>query len=143
MKPKHQRLIFVVVSVALLCAGALFTMQAFKQNLVYFYSPSDIAENPPAPTQKIRMGGLVETGSIKRGKDDIIRFTVSDGKNSFAVQYQGMLPNLFREGQGVIAEGRFDGKIFTATSILAKHDENYMPKEIVESLKKSGHWEGK
>lgn len=141
MKPKHQRLIFVVASVACLCVAVLLVMQAFKQNLVYFYSPSDITANPPAPGQKIRLGGLVKTGSVEKNGSDV-RFSVTDGKQEFKVHYTGLLPNLFREGQGVIAEGVMENNVFTAKTILAKHDEKYMPKEVVESLKKSGHWEG-
>ncbi|MDX2074504.1 MAG: cytochrome c maturation protein CcmE [Alphaproteobacteria bacterium] len=141
MKPKHQRLVFVLASVLFLCAAVLLVMQAFKQNLVYFYSPSDIAGNPPAPTQKIRIGGLVKTGSIAQA-DDRVRFTVTDQQHEIEVRYQGVLPALFREGQGVIAEGVMDGAHFSASTILAKHDEKYMPKEVVDALKKSGHWEG-
>ncbi len=139
MKPKHQRLIFVLVSVVFLCVAVLFIMQAFKQNLVYFYSPSDIVANPPAAAQKIRIGGLVKTGSITKDNDRV-RFTVTDGKEELQVSYQGLLPNLFREGQGVIAEGVMEENGLTASTILAKHDEKYMPKEVVDALKKSGHW---
>ncbi len=129
----------MLVSVVFLCVAVLFVMQAFKQNLVYFYSPTDIAANPPAPMQKIRVGGLVEAGSVVK-KDSSVRFVVTDGKHALAITYQGLLPNLFREGQGVIAEGVMEGGVFTASTILAKHDENYMPKEVVDALKKSGHW---
>lgn len=140
MKPKHQRLLLVVVSLACLCAAVLLVMQAFRANIVYFYSPSDIAKQPPSAQQKIRMGGLVKEGSLEKN-DNLTQFIISDGAQEFTVRYQGLLPNLFREGQGVIAEGVFDGKEFIATTILAKHDEKYMPKEVVESLKKSGHWQ--
>ena len=140
MKPKHQRLIFVAVSVVFLCAATLLVMQAFKDNLVYFYSPSDIAAKPPVQGQKIRIGGLVKAGSVSK-KDNRVRFVVSDGRQDIEVGYAGMLPNLFREGQGVIAEGVIENGAFSATTILAKHDENYMPKEVVDALKKSGHWE--
>lgn len=140
MKPKHQRLIFVAVSVVFFCAAVLLTMRAFKENLVYFYSPSDIVAKAPKPAQKIRIGGLVKEGSIERGEGQKVRFVVTDGTNEMMVAYQGMLPTLFREGQGVIAEGSWTGKEFTARTILAKHDENYMPKEVVDALKKSGHW---
>lgn len=139
MKPKHQRLIFVLASILFLCTAVLFTLRAFKENLVYFYSPSDITAHPPAPAQKIRIGGLVKTGSIIKEHQQV-RFTVTDGNNDIQVHYTGLLPNLFREGQGVIAEGIFEENAFVASTILAKHDENYMPKEVVDALKKSGHW---
>ena len=143
MKPKHQRLIFVTVSVIFLCAAALMTMQAFRQNLVFFYSPGDLAQQNLAAGQRIRVGGLVGNHSIKRGRDDTVRFTITDGAAEIHVTYKGLLPNLFREGQGVVAEGTMEDKDhFTATSILAKHDEKYMPREVVDALKKSGQWKG-
>jgi len=142
MKPKHQRLIFVTVSMVFLCAAMLLTMQAFKKNLVYFYSPADIAATPPEPGKKIRVGGLVKAGTIKIIKQTIL-FTITDGENDIFVIYHGMLPNLFREGQGVVAEGVMaDSVHFDATTVLAKHDEKYIPKEVVDSLKKSGRWKG-
>ena len=140
MKPKHQRLVFVVGSVACLCVAVLLTMQAFKQNLVYFYSPGDIAANPPVSGQKIRIGGLVKAGSVTRDGGNV-NFTVTDGRSEVRVRYHGMVPNLFREGQGVVAEGVLQGGALNASTVLAKHDENYMPKEVVDALKKSGHWE--
>lgn len=143
MKPKHQRLIFVSVSVVFLCAAALMTMQAFRQNLVFFYSPSELAQQQPAPGQKIRLGGLVGNQSIKRGKNDTVSFIITDGAAEVHVTYTGLLPNLFREGQGVVAEGMMvDKDHFNAATILAKHDEKYMPREVVDALKKSGQWKG-
>ncbi len=142
MKPKHQRLVFVVASVACLCAAVLLTMRAFKENLVYFFSPSDIVAMPPKPGQVIRIGGLVKTESLEHLPGNRVAFIVTDGKAEIAVAYQGALPALFREGQGVVAEGKLQDGGFSATTILAKHDENYMPKEVVDALKKSGHWEG-
>jgi len=140
VKPKHQRLIFVVVSMAFLCTAVLLVMQAFKQNIVYFYSPSDIMATTPAPG-KIRVGGLVKMGSFE--KDDIyVRFYVTDNQHEVKVYYKGLVPSLFREGQGVIVEGAYSGDSLFADTILAKHDENYMPKEVVETLKKSGKWKG-
>lgn len=141
MKPKHQRLILVVASMAFLCTAVLLVMQAFRENLVYFYSPSEIRADTPVPSQKIRIGGLVKTGSVKTTADEGTAFIISDGKAEVPVLYYGMLPNLFREGQGVIAEGVMTQEGFSASTILAKHDEKYMPREVVESLKKSGHWE--
>ena len=142
MKPKHQRLIFVSLSVLFLCAAGLFSMQAFRANLVFFYSPSDIAAQTVDSTKRIRIGGLVKAGSVKR-KGDQVRFITSDGKAELQVTYKGILPNLFREGQGVIAEGYLQStNQFAADKILAKHDEKYMPKEVVDALKRSGNWHG-
>jgi len=116
-------------------------MRAFSENLVFFYSPSDLKNQTLEAEKMIRIGGLIETGSIIRSKDDRISFVVSDGKESLKVHYQGLLPNLFREGQGAIAEGNLISQgEFNAIRILTKHDENYMPKEVVDSLKKTGHW---
>lgn len=143
MKPKHQRLVFVLVSVVFLCASVLFTLRAFRDNLVFFYSPSDLADHRIEPGRTIRVGGLVQTGSLAHLEQDGITFAITDGNASVHVSYRGMLPNLFREGQGVVAEGSLtDADHFTAKTILAKHDENYMPKEVVDALKKTGRWKG-
>jgi len=143
MKPKHQRLIFVTVSVLFLCISALLTLRAFRDNLVFFYSPSDVAQQHIDPERLIRLGGLVENGSIKRGDDNRITFEITDGKTKVGVTYQGLLPDLFREGQGVVAEGYMKNTThFAAKNILAKHDEKYMPREVVDALKKSGRWKG-
>jgi cytochrome c-type biogenesis protein CcmE len=140
MKPKHQRLIFVVASVVFLCAAALLVLRAFEQNIVFFFSPSEVAEKTLAPGQTIRLGGLIEQGSILR-QGERVEFTISDGKAALRVHYTGLLPNLFREGQGAIAEGTLGQPgHFNANRILTKHDENYMPREVADSLKKTGHW---
>ncbi len=141
MKLKHQRLVFVAGSMLFLIASTLLVMQAFKENLVFFYSPSDIASTSPSPETLIRVGGLVKAGSIKKHHDSLIEFSVTDNQNTLHISYTGMLPTLFREGQGVVAEGylQADGH-FKATRVLTKHDENYMPKEVVDSLKASGRW---
>ncbi len=141
MKPKHQRLVFVAVSVVLLIVAALLITRAFRDNLIFFYSPSEL----PASVSKdrlIRIGGLVESGSIVKTNEEI-RFKVTDGAGSITVRFQGLPPNLFREGQGVVAEGyrKADGT-FRATRILAKHDERYMPPEVAEALKRTGRWQG-
>jgi cytochrome c-type biogenesis protein CcmE len=143
MKPKHQRLTFIAISMIFLCVAVLLTLQAFKENLVFFYSPSDLSAKAVAADQTIRIGGLVETGSIQHGEGDLITFTVTDGTSSITVAYRGLLPNLFREGQGIVAEGRLANPTrFEAKTILAKHDETYIPREVVDSLKKTGHWKG-
>jgi cytochrome c-type biogenesis protein CcmE len=138
MKPKHQRLIFVSVSVGFLCLSALLAMQAFRDNVVFFYAPSEL---PAASDKKIRVGGLVETGSVKRDGARVT-FVVTDGKAKIRVTYEGMLPGLFREGQGVVAEGYLRGEAFEASQVLTKHDEFYMPREVKDALQKSGHWKG-
>jgi cytochrome c-type biogenesis protein CcmE len=142
MKPKHQRLIFVTVSVIFLVIAGLLTLRAFRDNLIFFYSPSEVAQQHIDEHQLIRLGGLVKTGSIKRGDNNRITFDVTDGKAQVTITYQGMLPDLFREGQGVVAEGYLTGQTLLAKNILAKHDEKYMPREVVDALKKSGQWKG-
>lgn len=142
MKAKHQRMIFISASMIFLIVAALLTMQAFKENLVFFFSPSDLAAQPVLPASLIRVGGLIESGSIKEQGSDTTLFTITDGKESLNIAYTGLLPTLFREGQGVVAEGySMDNNNFNATRVLTKHDENYMPKEVVDSLKKTGHWQ--
>lgn len=143
MKPKHQRLLFITVSMVFLCAGALLTLGAFRDNLVFFYSPSDLQKQILSPEKTIRIGGLVKSGSIKRIGEDSIDFIITDGSADIKVSYSGILPNLFREEQGCIAEGKMiSSSEFIAQKILAKHDEKYMPKEVVDALKRSGNWRG-
>jgi cytochrome c-type biogenesis protein CcmE len=143
MKPKHQRLLFIIFSMVFLCVGTLLTLSAFRDNLVFFYSPTDVREKAPLTEKTIRIGGLVKEGSLKHTDDNSIEFIITDGAADIKVSYSGMLPNLFREGQGCIAEGKLlpDGG-FSAQKILAKHDEKYMPKEVVDALKRSGNWHG-
>jgi len=108
---------------------------------VFFNSPTDVAEKHIATGARIRLGGLVKEGSVQRGDNMQVRFDVTDGKNTIRVAYQGLLPDLFREGQGVVTEGALDGAgTFKADSVLAKHDEKYMPREVADALKKQGHW---
>jgi len=114
---------------------------ALKDSIVFFNSPTDVAEKHIAAGTRIRLGGLVKEGSVERSDNLRVRFDVTDGKNSIRVAYQGLLPDLFREGQGVVTEGTLDGGgLFKADSVLAKHDEKYMPKEVADALKKQGHW---
>jgi cytochrome c-type biogenesis protein CcmE len=116
-------------------------LTALKDSIVFFNSPTDVVEKQVAPGTRIRLGGLVKPGTIERGADLAVRFEVTDGKSVIPVAYQGILPDLFREGQGVIAEGALvPGGVFRADSVLAKHDETYMPKEVADALKKQGHW---
>ena len=132
----------VIVGMVCLAVATGLVLNAFNQDLVFFYSPSEVAKKPPAPGRVIRIGGLVETGSLKRvGNGPGIVFKVTDGKFDLIVSYTGVLPDLFREGQGVVAEGALDETgALVASQILAKHDEKYMPPEVVAALKKSGQW---
>ncbi len=142
MKPRRKRLALLAAAMAGLGITAALVLAAFEDNLVFFYSPSDLKEKAIAPDRRVRLGGLVETGSVAR-EGATVRFRVTDGANGVAVTYTGVLPDLFREGQGVVAEGALgpDGG-FRATSVLAKHDETYMPREVADALKKAGHWQG-
>lgn len=141
MKPKHQRLVFIAFCVVFLCVAAILTLRAFRDNIVFFYTPSELAEQSISAEQRLRIGGLVAKGSIVEEKNQRIRFVITDGGANIEVTYTGLLPNLFREGQGVIAEGYITSQnLFDAQTILAKHDENYMPSEVVDALKKSGRW---
>ena len=143
MKRKHKRLTFVVISLALLGAAAALIMNALEDNIVFFHSPSDIIEKKIAEDRRFRLGGLVEEGSVRKAGGAVTVFRVTDLKETIAVSYKGLLPDLFREGQGVVAEGRLKGGIFLADEVLAKHDETYMPPEVAEALKKSGQWQGR
>ena len=116
-------------------------LSSFRENLVFFYSPSDIAQKSPDVTKTIRIGGLVKARSLEHLSDDKVRFIITDGASDLQVSYSGLLPNLFREEQGCIAEGKIgENGEFIAEKILAKHDEKYMPKEVVDALKRSGNW---
>lgn len=138
MKTRHKRLAIIVVAVAGLSIAALFVANAFRSNLVFFFSPSDVAEGKAPAEKTFRLGGMVQQGSVKR--DGIrVDFVVTDYKHSVPVHYEGILPDLFREGQGVIAQGAFGpDRSFVAKEVLAKHDENYMPPEVADAMKRAG-----
>jgi cytochrome c-type biogenesis protein CcmE len=123
--------------------AAALVLNAFSDSLVFFYSPSDLKTKAVPQGRMLRIGGLVEEASVKRAGDGkTVTFRITDGSAAVPVTYSGALPDLFREGQGVVVEGRIDGAgEVRAASVLAKHDERYMPKEVVEALKKSGHWQ--
>jgi cytochrome c-type biogenesis protein CcmE len=128
MTRKQRRAAFIAVGLAILALAVGLVLYAVRDNIVFFYSPSDIAERGVEPGQRIRLGGLVEAGSLEALSDATIRFNVTDFVETVTVTYRGILPDLFREGQGVIAEGVLDASGgFTADAVLAKHDENYMP----------------
>ena len=143
MKRKHRRMWLVISALAGLGAVAALVLVAFEDGIVFFYGPSEIVEKAPPAGQRLRIGGLVAEGSVKWTDDGSVQFEVTDRVNNVPVVFRGLLPDLFREGQGVVAEGALDGDgIFMASDILAKHDEKYMPPEVAEALKKSGNWKG-
>jgi cytochrome c-type biogenesis protein CcmE len=144
MTRKRRRLWILLACGLGLGSATALALMAFRDNLVFFLAPSDLAAKPPSPGRNFRLGGLVEQGSVQRTTDDghpAARFRVTDGAASVEVTFVGVLPDLFREGQGVVALGALapDGT-FRASEVLAKHDETYMPKDVADALKKSGHW---
>jgi len=141
MTRKQRRLILIGGSVGVLAVAVGLMLNAFRDNIVFFNSPSDVAEKHVGPGTRIRLGGLVKAGSLVRSDNMHVSFDVIDGNHEIRVTYQGVLPDLFREGQGVVAEGALNSAgTFNADTVLAKHDEMYMPKEVADALKKSGHW---
>ncbi len=142
MTRKGRRILLIAISGAVLAAAAGLVLTALNDTIVFFNAPTEIVEKPPAPGTRLRLGGLVEEGSVSRAGSQV-RFAVSDGAHTIPVVFTGLLPDLFREGQGVIAEGSLGTEgVFHADSVLAKHDENYMPPEVADSLKKQGTWKG-
>ncbi|MGE5270875.1 MAG: cytochrome c maturation protein CcmE [Thiohalocapsa sp.] len=143
MSRKRRRLLALGIGLALLAGATALVLAAFNDNLVFFYSPSDVVAKAIGPGRRIRIGGLVEQASLVREEAGRrVQFRVTDGRHDLAVTYSGALPDLFREGQGVVAEGRLrpDG-VFAASTVLAKHDEKYMPPEVADALKKAGRWQ--
>ena len=138
MKPKHQRLVLLGLALAAMAGALALGISALGSSATYFYAPSDVFAKAPAPGEAIRLGGLVQKGSVQRLPDGLtLAFRVTDNARDVPVRYTGIVPDLFREGQGVITEGHFDAQgTFIATSVLAKHDENYMPPEVEGSLHK-------
>jgi cytochrome c-type biogenesis protein CcmE len=141
MTRKQRRLVLIGCGLAVLGVAAALVLSALKDSIVFFNSPTDVVEKQVKPGDRIRLGGLVKPGSLARGENLSVRFEVTDGNRAIAVAYTGILPDLFREGQGVVTEGALDGSgLFKADTVLAKHDETYMPKEVADALKKQGHW---
>jgi len=141
MTRKQRRFGMIAGGVGVLGVAVLLVLFAMRDSIVFFNSPTDVMEKHVAPGARIRLGGLVASGSVTRSDNLAIRFEVTDGNHSIPVTYSGILPDLFREGQGVVAEGTLDrAGVFEADNILAKHDETYMPKEVADALKKQGHW---
>lgn len=141
MSRKRLRLYLVLATLVVLGIAATLILRALNEELVFFLSPTQIAAKQPNQGQQIRLGGLVETGSVKKD-GETVAFSVTDLNKAVIVTYRGLLPDLFREGQGVVVEGAFDGTgQFVASEVLAKHDETYMPPEVAKALKESGRWQ--
>ena len=139
MKPRHKRMALIVAGLTALGGAAAFVLNAFQSNLVFFYSPSQVAAHEAPAGKAFRIGGLVQTGSLQRESDGVtIRFAVTDTASTIPVAYTGILPDLFKEGKGVVAQGHLgaDG-VFRAKEVLAKHDENYMPPEAAEAVERA------
>ena len=144
MTRKQKRMAVIAGGMGFIAAAVLLVMFAFSQSVAYFYMPGHQPSNPLPPGTRIRLGGLVGEGSVMRGEGSVVRFAVTDPSGQIVnVRYQGILPDLFREGQGVVTEGAFEtgSNVFTADTVLAKHDETYMPKEVADRLKAQGLWE--
>jgi len=139
---KQRRLTLIGASLGVLAVALGLVLSEMRSSIVFFQSPTEVVEHRLAPGTRIRIGGLVKAGSVERGDNLRVRFEVTDGKHDIPVRYQGIVPDLFREGQGVVAEGKLEsGGALEADIVLAKHDERYMPKEVVDALKKSGRWQ--
>lgn len=142
MTRKQKRLTMIGAIGAVLMAAVLLVMFALRDEIVFFYSPTDIlTESKARPGERFRLGGLVKEGSIEKS-GETVRFVITDTEHEMPVTYVGILPDLFREGQGVIAEGSLSDAVFSADTVLSKHDENYMPKEVADTLKEKGVWQG-
>ncbi len=142
MTRKQRRTVLIAGGLVMIGIASTFVLSALRTQVTFFMSPSDVLKNSPKPGTRFRLGGLVETGTFNKGTGTVSTFRLTDGAKSLPVSYNGILPDLFKEGQGAIAEGELmpDG-IFVADTVLAKHDENYMPPEVASALKKSGRWQ--
>lgn len=142
MTRKQRRLTMIGGALCVLAIAAGLVLNALRDSIVFFSTPAMVSEKKIQPGTRFRLGGMVEQGSLTRGDNLAVSFTVSDGSATLPVAYKGILPDLFREGQGVVAEGAIDSAgVFKADTVLAKHDENYMPKEIADALKAQGRWQ--
>jgi cytochrome c-type biogenesis protein CcmE len=139
---RGRRLSLIVAALAVVGAAAGLSLYALSDSIVFFYSPSEVVEKAAQPGARLRVGGLIKPGSVVKSAGQTVAFAVTDGANDLKIAYQGLLPDLFREGQGVVAEGVLEapGRM-RAETILAKHDERYMPREVVDALKKQGRWQ--
>ncbi|MDI9335911.1 MAG: cytochrome c maturation protein CcmE [Gammaproteobacteria bacterium] len=140
MKARHRRFAWILAGILVLALAAWFVLQAFRENLVFYFTPTELAEGKAPSHKSVRVGGLVEGGSVQKTANQI-HFNITDTHRSVRVQYVGLLPDLFRENKGVVAQGKMatDG-VFRATEVLAKHDENYMPAEVSDAIKKANQW---
>ncbi|MCP4934316.1 MAG: cytochrome c maturation protein CcmE [bacterium] len=144
MTRKQRRSAMIFTGLGVLAVAVGLVLWALSGNIMFFYSPTDLVEKQVKPGQRFRLGGLVEEGSLVRGQSTKITFKVTDNAKTVDVSFEGVLPDLFREGQGVVAEGKLNTRgVFVADSVLAKHDENYLPPEVASSLKKKGVWSDK
>jgi cytochrome c-type biogenesis protein CcmE len=142
MTRKQRRLVLIGSGLGVLAVAVALMLSAMRDSIVFFNSPTDIAEQKTPPGKRVRLGGMVKVGSLERGDNLLVRFEITDGNKDIPVSYHGIVPDLFREGQGVVTEGHIEpGGTFLADTVLAKHDEKYMPREVVETLKKQGHWQ--
>ncbi|MFN0262874.1 cytochrome c maturation protein CcmE [Tepidamorphus sp. 3E244] len=142
MTRKQRRLTLIAAAGSVLALAVGLVLYAFQDTIVFFATPTEVQAKPVDPGVRLRLGGLVEEQSVVRGQGTTVSFTITDVTAAVPVVYDGTLPDLFREGQGVVAEGRFDSEgVFVADSVLAKHDESYMPREVADALKKQGVWQ--
>jgi cytochrome c-type biogenesis protein CcmE len=143
MTRKQRRLTLIGTTGAVLAVALGLVLYAMNDTIVFFHAPADVAAKHVAPGTRFRLGGLVKDGSVKRGENQAVTFDVVDAQGSISVRYQGLLPDLFREGQGVVTEGVLEAPgVFRADTVLAKHDETYMPREVADALRRQGHWQG-
>ena len=144
MSLRYQRLILILCSLILILGAALLILHNAKENISYFYTPSEISSSKIKIDKKIRIGGFIEKNSFNKVSSSVFNFRITDDINSIYVNYTGILPDLFREGQGAVIEGYFESnKVFNATTVFAKHDENYMPSSVKSKLENSGYWNKK
>ena len=144
MKARHKRFFWIAMGLAVIAVAAALVLRSFNSNLVFFFTPSEVAQKKAPQDRTFRIGGLVTAGSVKRNADGLtVTFDVTDTVQSIPVSYTGILPDLFKEGKGVVAQGQMNGGVFEAREVLAKHDENYMPPEAAEAVKRATDVNGK
>jgi cytochrome c-type biogenesis protein CcmE len=143
MTRKQRRLTLIGTAGVVLAIALGLVLYAMSDSIVFFHGPADVQARNVQPGTRFRLGGLVREGSVRRGADQVVTFDVTDTTATITVRYQGLLPDLFREGQGVVTDGKLDAYgLFLADSVLAKHDETYMPREVADALRRQGHWQG-
>ena len=143
MTRKQRRLTMIAAALVVLGVALGLVLYAMRDSIVFFHAPADVQAKGVQPGTRFRLGGLVKEGSIRRGENQQVSFEVVDASSAIPVRYQGLLPDLFREGQGVVAEGVLESSgVFKADTVLARHDETYMPREVADALKAQGHWQG-